>query len=228
MSSEFTRVLQTTYLSTPDGQGAVERFNRRGEQVTSEFVFQAALDGRLFVASAGALTTPVTFAATATIDVTKPVIWGSVPSGTTIIPVAIVLYMEAFGINAQCEFEAKVGTGGSRTSGGTLVTATNMRSDAPNTSQVTWYQGDATPVFVGSTTNVSRFWRDGEQFAITKTTASATASASDPHKFVWKLLDSYTAPVAVGASQIAVHQGSNAGTGFCDVYYVELPTVSAT
>mgnify|MGYP001580350991 CR=1 FL=1 len=226
--AEMSRVVQSTYLSIPDGQAALERYNRRGELITSEFVFQAALDGRLYCASAGALTTPVTFGATATIDVTKPVIWGSVPSGTTIIPVALVLYYEAFGTSAQCEFEAKIGTGGARTSGGTLVTATNMRSDAPNTSQVTWYQGDNTPVFVGSTTNVSRFWRDGEQFAITKTAGSATASASDPHRFVWKLMDSYAAPVAVGASQIAVHQGSQAGTGFCDVYYVELPTVSVT
>lgn len=223
-----TRVIQSVYASTPDSQAGNIRLNRRGEIVTSEFVLQAALDGRLYCASAGALTTPVTFGATATIDVTKPVLWGSVPSGTTIIPVAIVLYMEAFGTNAQFECDARIGTGGSRTSGGTLVTATNMRSDAPNTSQVTWYQGDASPVFVGVTTNISRFWRDGQQFAITKATASATATVSDPNRFVWKLMDSYSAPVGIGASQIAVEQGSQAGTGFCDLYYIELPTVSAS
>ena len=76
------------------------------------------------------------------------------------------------------------------------------------------------------TTNVSEFWRDGQQFCVTKTTANATATASDPFTFTWRLIDSLTAPVCVGASQLMICQGSQAGTGFIEFIYAEYPSTA--
>lgn len=215
---------QTTYPVYAEGNGGQVRLNRRGEFVVADFITQAALDGRLFCASAGSISTPITWTATAVSDQTKAAVMVSVPVGTTIIPVSIQLYMEAFGTDAQFECAAAIGSGGV-SAGGTATTVTNMRSDAPNTSNCT-----VTSDLTGGTaltTNISEFWRSGLQFAITKTASSATASAADPYRFVWSCTDGLCVPVVVGLGQLVVTQGSQAGTGFCKVIWVELPTVNA-
>jgi hypothetical protein len=228
MSYEPTKYIAavTPQRVTADGPTLYQQGTRDGAVFSADWLIARMMEGRVFCASAGTVTTPITWDATATIDVTKPILWVSVPATVAVIPLEITLYMEAFGTNAQFECNAQVGTGGSRTSGGTALTPTNLRSDKPVTSSCTVYGGDSSPVFVGSTTNVSEFWRDGQQFAITKTTASATAAASDPNKFVWRLKDSGYGPIGAGASQIAVHQGSQAGTGFCKMVWVEVPVTS--
>lgn len=195
-----------------------------GEIGVVDFFAIMAIKGRQFVAYTVDVSTPTTFQATATVDVTKPALWGSAPSGTAIILCHAEIYMEAFGSNAQCEFNLQVGTGGSWTSGGTAITAVSTRSNSGVASACTWYAGDNSLVVVGSTANLNRFWRDGQQFAITKTTASATASVSDPNKFEWDAVKTNTYPIAVGAAQVALHQGSQAGTGFAKIVYVEFPS----
>jgi hypothetical protein len=148
-----------------------------------------------------------------------------VPSGTTIFPLEISIYMEAFGSNAQFECEALTGTG-AVSAGGTAMTITNMRSDAPYSTNCT-----ATSDITGGTAptaNVNAFWRDGQQFAITKSAASATAAASDPNKFVWRYTDGLFCPIVVGAGQLLVTQGSQAGAGFGKIIFIEVPTTEIT
>jgi len=192
-----------------------------GSLLTASWIQQKVLEGRVFCAQAGLLTTAITWTATATNDQTKPAMFLHVPDGTTVIPLEISMYFEAYGTNAQAELEAITGTGGV-SAGGTAMTITNMRSDANVTSLCT-----ATSDITGGTActaNVNAFWRDGQQFAITKTTAKADASIYDPNKFVWRHSDSLVAPVCKGASQLMVTQGSQAGTGFGKIIFVELPT----
>ena len=209
---------------TADGGLIGLRGSRDGSAIVLPWYQALVNEVRVFAANAGSVTTPITWGATATIDVTKPIIWLSVPTSVIVIPLYIMIYMEAFGTNAQFECNAQVGTGGARTSGGTAITIKNLRSDAPNASSCTAYQGDNTPVFVGSTTNVAEFFRSGQQFAITKTTASATAAVSDPNRFEWLVGSGLVAPVVKGGGQIALHQGSQAGTGFAQLIFAELPS----
>lgn len=218
-----TEVRQGTPLTGADGFPGRIRLNRRCEMVDTQFITQATLEGRLFALDVGTLTAPSTWTATATISGTKAAAFISVPAGTTIIPVFIRLYMEAFGSNAQFECMASIGTGGSCTSAnGTLTTPTNLRTDAPNASTTSCYGICTANVY--PTANISEFWRDGQQFAITKTAGSATASVSDPNNFVWKYTDGFAAPVIVGPGQLGVYQGSQAGTGFCQIIWVEYPS----
>jgi hypothetical protein len=223
VSDIYTEVNQAVPWSIPDGQGGKLRLNRRGEQVSASWVHQCALNGRVFVANAGTLTTPITWTSTATIDGTKAAFFLAVPSGKTVIPIEIVCYMEAFGTTAQFEIMGAVGSGGV-SAGASAVTITNVRTDAPFTSACT--AGSDLTGATYMTTNVAEFWRDGQQFAITKTAGSATASASDPCKFTWRLADADYSPVLVGPSQLGVFIGSQAGTGFIKCVFVELPTVS--
>jgi hypothetical protein len=225
MAIELATEVRQIPVASADGYVGRVRLNRRSEIVNQAFIRQAAMEGRVYCASAGALSTPITWTATATADYTKSALFGAVPSGVTVIPLSIDLYMEAFGTTAQFECVAAVGTGGIP-AGGSAVTPTNMRTDAPNVSTTVW-TSDLTGG-TACTTNVSEFWRDGQQFAITKTAGSATAAASDPIKFSWKLADSDAFPVIVGPGQLEIAQGSQAGTGFCTVIYIEYPTTSIT
>jgi hypothetical protein len=198
-------VRQNSYAAAGEGVGGHLRLNRRGELVGLDFITQASMDGRVFVANAGTLSSPATWTATAGIDITKPVLNIGVPSGTTIIPVEIVLLYETFGTIALMECMAAIGTGG--IVGGTAVTPTNLRSDAPNTSTCSVYKlGTAS---TGPTVNLGEFWRDGRQKVITTGTIVA-----------------HFTPVCVGPAQLFICQGSQGGTGFCKFVYIEIPTPS--
>lgn len=212
-----------TAVRSGDGSDVYLRALLSGELGIVDYFAVSALRGRMYTVNGGLVTTPVTWTATATIDITKPVLFGVVPSDKAIVLVNLWLYMEAYGTNAQFECDAVVGTGGSRTSGGTQRYGVNSRSDIDGGSGVTWWEGGATIVTVGATTKLNRFWRHGQQFAITKTTASATAAVDDPSKFEWNALETSTFVIAGPDSQVAIHQGSQAGTGFAGLTYVEIP-----
>jgi len=217
---------QTSAVSVEsEGSDVYLRAMRDGTLLSADWILAKTIQGRLFCAQAGLLTTEITWTATATNDQTKPAMFIDVPSGTTIFPLEISLYMEAYGSNAQFECEAITGTGGV-SAGGTAMTITNMRSDAPYTSNCT-----GTSDITGGTactTNLSAFWRDGAQFAITKTGGSATVAATDPNKFVWRYKDGLYCPIVVGHGQLMVTQGSQAGTGFGKIIFIEVPTSEIT
>ena len=213
-----------TIVRSGDGEDVSIRALLNGEIGIADYFAIKAMKGQMFNASSVSVTTATTWTATATIDITKPVLFVAVPSGKAIIPVFIMLYMEAFGSNAQFECQGVIGTGGSYTSGGTGITPVCTRSDVSNTSGCTVYAGGNTIVTVGQTAKLNYFWRDGQQFAITKTTASATASVSDPNRFVWRAKDEYNINIAGPDSQLQVNQGSQAGTGFITLVYVEIPS----
>ena len=204
-----------------DGGVADLRCTRDAVPFTAPWLLAQALEGRMYCANVGSITTPITWTATAACDMAKAAVMVDVPSGTTIIPVSISLYMEAYGTNALFECAAHIGSGGV-SAGGTAVTVTNMRSDAPDTSlcTVTSDLSGATAL----TTNISEFWRDGLQSAITKTTAVNNIANMDLFKFDWKLADSSAFPIVVGAGQLFVTQGSQAGAGFCKIVWVEFPS----
>ena len=217
---------QTSAISVgSEGDDVYLRGLRDGTILTAEWIMAQTIRGRLMCAQAGLLSTAISWTATATNDQTKPAVFIDVPSGTTIFPLEINLYMEAFGTNAQFECEAVTGTGGV-SAGGTAVTITNMRSDAPYKSNCT-----ATSDITGGTActaNVNAFWRSGKQFAITKTAESATVASWDPNQFIWRYTDGLYCPIVVGHGQLMVTQGSQAGTGFCKVIFIEVPTSEVT
>ena len=203
-----------------EGDDANVRSMRDGTLFTQEWVMAMALEGRMFCAQAGLLTTAITWTATATNDQTKPAMFLHVPNGTTVIPLEIRLYMEAYGTDALFEVAMLTGTGAVSASG-TAMTITNMRTDAPITSLCT-----ATSDITGGTAptaNISSFYASGVQLVTTVAT-SDDASMRTPDEWVWSLKSSGYAPVIKGAGQLLVTQGSQAGTGFGKIIFIELPT----
>lgn len=217
----------TAIRATADRTVMDARGTRDGAFYTADWLRAMMLEGRVFVANAGTATAELTFGAGA-IDTTEPDFFMSVPLGTTVIPIEIRIYMEAFGTSAQFECMAACGTGGAEGTDTNLVAGTdlcNLRSDAPYNSGVTCGHSSAADATY-MTANVCEFWRNGQQYAVTKSGGSATASASDPNLFIWRLKDSDVAPVLIGASQMMVFGASQAGTGFITVTFVEIPSTS--
>lgn len=199
-----------------DGTDTYLRSVLSGELGVADYFFVQALKGNMYYIGSADVSTPTTWTATGTIDITKPALYVSVPTNKAIIPVHAELYMEAFGTNAQFECQMTIGTHTTTTytSGGTAITPVNMRSDLSDNSGLVCYAGGNSIVTVGVTQKINIPWRDGQQFAITKTTASATASVTDPNKFVWDAVATNTFPIAGPDSTLQINQGSQAGTGF--------------
>ena len=219
---------QTSSVSAEsEGNDIYARGLRDGALLTADWILAQTIRGRLMCASAGSLTTAITWTATAACDQTKAAVMVDVPSGTTIFPLQITLQMEAYGTNALFECAASTGSGGV-SAGGTAVTITNMRSDDPYNSNCT-VTSDLTGA-TALTTNDAEFWRSGLQAAITIATAVNNIANTDQgfYKFHWSYKDNLWCPIVVGAGQLVVTQGSQAGTGFCKIVWIEVPTTEIT
>src|SRR3990167_2749702 len=131
-----------------DGEDKYLRALLSGELGFADYYAISALRGRVFTAASASVTTPTTWTAAATIDVTKSMFMAVVPTGFAIIPMNIEVYFEAFGTDAQMELQALIGTGGSRTSGMTAITPVCTRSDIAPGSGVTCWAGGNTTVTV--------------------------------------------------------------------------------
>ena len=203
-----------TAARTGDGIDVYLKALLSGELGMADYFFVQAMKGNQYYIGSADVSTPTTWTAVAVNTVTTPALFVSVPANKVLIPVHIELYYEAFGTDAQMECQAVSGTGGSRTSGGTAITPVNNRTDLSDNSGLTCYAGGASIVTVGQTGNINVFWRDGRQFAVTKTASSATVSSDDPHKFVWDAVLTNTFVMCGPSAQLQVNQGSQAGTGF--------------
>lgn len=216
---------QTSAISTAsEGADVYARGLRDGTILSADWIMAQAIRGRLMCAQAGLLTTAITWTATATNDQTKPAMLLHVPDGTTIFPLEISLYMEAYGSDALFECAALIGTG-AVSAGGTAMTITNMRTDAPYKSNCTGTSditGGTAP-----TANISSFWATGLQLVATIAT-SDDASPRQESLHVWRYKDSGYPPIVVGAGQLLVTQGSQAGTGFGKIVFIEVPTTEIT
>ena len=199
-----------------------------GEMSIGNYYLMSAMRGRVFTASSKNVTTPVVWEVTETIDITKPIFLLEIPTGTAVIPLSIQVYFEAIGTTTSKDIEMNsvIGTGGSRTSGFTSIDPVGTRSDVRTQSKCTAWVGDDddTPIMVGSTSNLNYIWRDGEQAAVTKSDGDVNARVGGIFKYAWSALDESSINIAGPGSQWVVNQGSEAGSGYIQVQYLEFPS----
>ncbi len=209
-----------------DGTDTYLRSLLSGEMGIADFFAVQSFLGNAYYIGSADVTSPTTWTATATIDITKPVLFINVPTGKVLIPAHIELYMEAFGTTAQFECQAVSGTGGSYASGMTAIVPVNMRTDLANNSGLSCYAGGNTAVTVGQTANLNIFWRDGEQFAVTQGAALVNQSNDNRHKYVWDAAVNNSIVLCGPNAQLQVNQGSQAGTGFIKLIGVVLDSAN--
>jgi hypothetical protein len=218
--TEYTTGVQPNTF-TADDQYSKLQGTRDGAIWNADWVLARSQEGRVFVANAGSVTTPITFGAG---DITEAEmdLFISVPSGTAIGILDVAINMEAWGTSLIFQCMAKTGTGGT-VGAGTAVTPRNLRSDAPFTSNCTVTA--AATVTSGVALTGPEFFRDGLMIVNSVTTADEIA-ATLKQRFTWNHKDAGYIPIVVGGTGTgcAVYASSQAGTGFITVTYVEIPS----
>jgi len=172
---------------------------------TADYVLGKALEGRLFHAAVGSLTTPTTFRVGADADQPEAVI--DVPTGTTIVPVSIQAYLEdAAGTDNEIVAQANPAVVGAGTS--TTGTIYSARLNSGESSRCTFrytYSGNGT-----APSSYIEFYRDGNAFANEADTRGL--------KFAWSIQQA--APVVlVGPAALVIYID---GTGTAPAGYLQL------
>jgi len=220
--TEYTTGVQPAAYDGDDRYSKIQG-TRDGAIFTQDWVLARIAEGRGFVANAGTATAPITFGA-GSIDTTEFDLHVSVPSGTTIIPIELVIKVEAWGTSAIAECMAVAGTG-STCGAGTSVTPAKLRTDGAFSSNCT--VTSAATATSGVAITGAEFFRDGHIVAVTPATAGASGGTLAT-KFRWSYLNTGYAPIVVGAGQVGVFMSAQAGTGFISLFYVEVPSSRLT
>lgn len=221
---EYTTGIQPDTFSADDAYSKVQG-TRDGAPFSADWVLARCFEGRVFVANAGSVTSPLTWG-DGSISETEHDIVIYVPSGTSIGILEVDVQMETYGTDAIFETMAKIGTYTTLTTAvGSTITPRNMRSDTPFTSNCTIKAACTTVASTGLTG--AEFWRDGREKAKNLSTAGAAVSPQ-PFKYSWNHKQAGVIPVVVGVGACAVYAAAQAGTGFITVTYVEFPTTRLT
>ena len=220
MAYEILKIRQNTYEVYSDGQERTARGNRRSEIVTMPAYLQASADKKVFQASIGTATTPVSFAKTA-YDADQPQLVIDVPVGKVIIPLELTVMLED---SAGTDTEVIWGCAGALSGAGTstAVTPANLwiapsggAAPASSCSAYRQYTGNSTDIT--AETDFIEFYREVYAFA---------DATTDPIKtFKWRAMES-PAPVINGAGSLVlwVVATTTAPAGFVRAKWWELDT----
>ncbi len=215
-----TLVKQTTYEEFPDGTAGMIRLNRRGEIVAADWVMQLVLDGRVFIASNAAMETARDIG-NATYTETEPAIAIDVPTGTTLIPLEIMIYQGGAVATADVTILMTVDDTGGRITSGNAVTARNYLINAtePNSSAVTVkIHDEGTTALVTAVPN-----EDNTFFAKLQAEALVGGDLQDVHWSARK----YIPPVIKGPGSLVIYwYGTGNPEGFWHLLWAEIPTIS--
>ena len=223
-------------LPSPVTEGADVRpwHNRDGAYITRSAVEAWRRQGRLYLANAGTITTPITFGAGDILE-TEPDLDVSVPEGHMIIPLFVKVVLEGIGTSAQLEGMIAYGAGtpGART-GGTVARISNMRTNSGRASTLNnspsltthgIYSNVDAAGATYQTLNIAELHRWRVEMTVDIVTAIDTSSHPKV-EFVYSYLTDAPPPEIVGGSgtnygRLNVFLASQAGTGFITLVYAE-------
>lgn len=181
---------------------------RDGVLYTADWELSKAMEGKVFQAQVGTLTTPTTFRIG--IDLDQPELVIDVPEGTTIIPVSIDVYLEdAGGTDTEVVAAANPALCGAGTSTlGTILAKRINGSFASACKMYYTYSADCT-----DPASYDEFWRGGNAFV---------QAAAVQNRFAWNRAVS-PPPVIVGPASLVlwIDGTTTAPAGYVKVCWVE-------
>lgn len=224
MAMEIKQRVIGTRSPARGGEGAeiYPWYTREGAAVVAPIEQAWAQEGRVFAANAGSVTTPLTFGAGA-IDTTEPDFDLLVPTNASImvVPLQILIHMEAFGSDAIFEGMAAVGIGGTQGTD-TDVVPRCLRHDTPAGASLCTIGAASNADAVYMTSQVSELFRFGIQKVATVGTGDDDSNRGG-ETYIWTARGSGVYPYLVAGSRLNVFAAAQAGTGFIEVIYAELP-----
>lgn len=212
-------VQQDAYAPSPEDTLKPVRLNPRGELVVPDWMTQLALDGRVFNISNLTIET-VALGSTSFAD-TDPFILVDVPTGTTIIPLEVLLAQGGTVAGGVITVLITTDDGLRFSSGGTAVTPINLRKDDPITSATSAYVGDATAIVAAANVDADTIWA-----------GLLDQDVTDPNStenVIWTARN-YIPPILIGPASLLIFAfaATTAPGLFWSVKWAEIPTVSVT
>ena len=212
MASVFIDASERTNVSrTSEGNQKQLRGMRDGAGIFANWYDAHAMEGRLFGATMGSVTTPLTFLVTAA---NRPDAWIRVPDGTMILPVACHIVLEDFaGTDTEMDLRIAQNDIGNGTSSAATVGPVNMRTDAPYTSNCVARQlatGDTT-----AETNPMTIWR------AQASTANAAGNDAVANQHIYRADMSYPVLVGPATLELLVAATTTQATGYVVFSWIE-------
>ena len=211
-------VSRTSPSLLADGSAGAARINGRRELVQFPWLIQAALEGKVYTAQVGSVTTPIAFTSGVAANATPELaLRNPVGSGLLFVPIKMEVYWEASaGTIQECYAYVAQNDIGAGTS--TAVTPINMNTlFASSNSGLTVarsYSASAT-----TAVNPVEFWRGGFPTDIDATTAGGGT------KFDWSLLQDGNVPIIGANGSLALVLGTaTTATGYIIVTWAEFRT----
>ena len=194
-----------------EGNNLQARGTRDGALFTASWYDAHALEGRLFSANMGSVTTPLTFLITLA---NRPDAWIRVPDGTMIIPLSVTVALEAYtGTNTEIDIRTAQNDIGNGTSSAATVGPQSNHTGAPYASNCVARQlatGDTT-----AETNPLTVWR--------KTIPTASAAGNDAAGSFTVTRELMGYPVLVGPAtfEAFIAATTTQATGFVVIHWIE-------
>ena len=205
-----------------DGNEVLVRATRDGSLITNDYIQQLAFEGRVFSATQGSVTTPVTFLVTAA---NRPDFWLRVPAGLIVIPLFLNVSIEgATGTLTEINHKFTSNDIGDGTSTAPTAGPRSLRTDQP-----VGPLGIPRQLATGDTTaetNPIELSRTVYIFTAADgaTVGAGEAETSQPVQFTWS--HKYgVAPVLVGPASwiLYVSATTTQATGFAEMVWAESP-----
>lgn len=222
MALMFGRVRQDSYDIQSEGNEHNARMNPRGEYVIPDWMTQLVMDGRVYNASNAAQETAVLFGETARgTDNVNPSMLLDVPTGTTAIPLEVIISTSGTGTAGDYQVYIVTDDGVRYSSGGAGVTPVNMRKDDPNTSGCSFYQGGTQIVASANVDDDTIYVRRLDELEVT------TAPQHQP--VIWSARNNIP-PVLIGPAALLVFVivGNVDASFFFSVKWAEFSTTDIT
>lgn len=202
-----------------EGAESYMRMLRDGTVGVADLIALWSLEGRVFTISAGAATSPATFAAGA-LNTGEFDLHIEVPGSVVIIPLLWDITFDAYGATGIVECCLQYGTG-SVVGTATADTPTSSNANAGIASVCTCNHSSGTGTAL--TTVVEEIWHDGLQAGITRLSGGSVVS---PYKFKFSAKADGVLHVIGPSQQLVGFTAANVGTGFFQFKYAELPAES--
>jgi len=216
-----TRVHQTAYPAHSEGTGGEIRLNRRGEIVVSDWIQQLVNDGRVFIASNEAMETARDIG-NAAYSGTEPAIALDVATGTTVIPLEIMMYQ---GGSAATDTITVLFTldDAARITSGTAITPRNYLINATEPNATT-----STVKVHDESGNYDLVVADcGEETTFYAKLTSHGNEEGDTQNVYWTARE-HIAPAIKGPGSLCIHwYGTGNPEGFYHLIWAEIPSANA-
>ena len=220
MGNLDTKVRQDGYEAYSDGSVGEVRINKRGELVSPDWVTQLIFDGRVFMVSNIAMETARDIGSATYVE-TEPAIAMDVPTGTTVVPLEIMMYQGGAAASADVTVLMTVDDTGGRITSGNAATPRNYLINAtePVASLVTvkFHDESATALLTAAPNEDNTFYAKMQAYALV---------GGDTQDIHWSARR-FIPPIIEGPGSLVIYwYGTGNPEGFYHLVWAEIPTVS--